>query len=1376
MNRILTSGILFFVLSILILSGQDLRYSFGHLDYTDGLSHNRVICVVQDQQGFMWFGTMSGLNRYDGYQFKVFKRDPFDSTSLPDNMVEALTLDQLGRIWIRTPQGLCLFNSETENFDRELSFISQYYNNSVPHLNNIIPCGNSLIYLIYEGTGLIKYNIFNQDNTILYPSPNNPHSISSENISSATEADNDHIWVIYEDGILELINTNTDKVVKHIKTIRSEFDSESNQYDLFLDRDNDLWIFPRDVDNGLIWYRPDTDSYMRIQEGNSPFGLNSNIITRVVQDIDGMIWIGTDHGGVNIFNKNDNTIRYLLHDPEIEQSLAQNVVTNLYKDNSGIIWVLSFKKGISFYHPNLFKFYHYMNHPADPNSLTYNDVNCFAEDQQENIWIGTNGYGIIYFDRKKQIFKNYRNDPANPNSLSNDVIVNLHVDEQDNLWIGTYFGGLCKFDGINFKTYRHDANNYQSLSDDRVWQIFVDSKDNFWVGTLGGGLDLFDKKTETFRHYSGEDHTSVRSQFVMDLAEDKHGNLWIGTENGIFVLNWKTGRIIHYEHLQNNHKSLSSNFVYSVFKDSRGLIWAGTRDGLNLFDETEQSFTNFSIEDGLADNNILSILESDLGNLWIGTSNGLSKFVVISEDQRSLSDYYIVNYNESDGLQGREFNEGSAFKTSKGELIFGGVNGFNLFDPSQINGKPQDLSTYIIGLEIFSEPVKVNENIKGRQIINSSILNNQTVKLRYHENILTLEFAAINYLRSKKIRYRYKLEGFNDHWMNADWTSRKVTYTNLSPGKYIFKVQASESNDNWEDAEASMSLVIKPPIYRTFVAYLIYLIIALLILMIFRRFLIIQERMKYEKEQVLQESKRQHELNVLKTRFFTNVSHEFRTPLTLIITPLEKLIKQEQNSEMKSHLSIIYQNARRLLTLVNQLLDFRKMEEKRLSFNPDYGNIVSFTERTVKSFSDLAETKNINLSFKSIAPEIFMQFDRDKMEKVFYNLLSNAFKFTPEGGKIMVHIELHESKQLKEKVYIKFIDTGIGISKQKHKKIFERFFQEDAPTNLLSQGSGIGLSLAKEFIKLHHGKIKLESEPEKGSTFIVVLPVIKKNESLDSGKQKPELTLTENISKADGALVSEKHDATILLVEDNDDFRFYLRDNLKVHSNILEASNGTEALNVVEKNIPDLIVSDIMMPEMDGLELCKRIKGNPTTSHIPIILLTARITEKDKMEGYNLGADEYIIKPFSFEILESRIDYLLSQRKRFVEAYQKTFKIEPNAKGITSLDEKLMKKALQYVEDNLTDPNLSVESLSSHLGFSRVHLYKKMIALTGKSPIEFIRLVRLKKAAVLLAKSQLSVSEIAYQVGFSDPRYFSKQFKSEFKVLPSKFKADNESL
>ncbi len=1098
-----------------------------------------------------------------------------------------------------------------------------------------------------------------------------------------------------------------------------------------------------------------------------PGALNNNLIAGLLQDNKGLIWIATDHGGVNLLNKRDFKVRYLLNKEDDPKSLSQNSITSLYKDPTGIIWIGTFKRGLSYYHEKILKFPLYSHQGVNPSGLVYDDINRFVEDQQGNLWIGTNGGGLFYFNRKTGQFKRFQHDPENPNSLSNDIIVSLFIDKAGTLWIGTYFGGLDRFENGRFHNYKHNPANSSSLADDRVWDILEDRQGRLWIGTLSGGLDLLDRETDRFSHYKAGMPNSVGSDFISCLIEDRSGNIWIGTSEGVDKLT-PQGKFEHIKTEIGKQNSLINNIVYDLMEDSYGFIWIATRDGLSRLNPKTMDFLNFDSRNGLTEKATLKVLEDADRNLWVSTANGLFKIIVKRDKQRRFA-YSFRKYDEHDGLQGSAFNANAGYKTRRGELLFGGANGFNLFNPADIKTDNSKPLIVLSELQISNKSVEIGEPIDGRIPLNKSIVFTDTLELKYSQNSITLSFAALNYFGPQKIKYRYKLEGFDQQWQELQENIRRATYTNLDPGEYLFKVMSTDASGNWVNNQASVRVVIKPPIWRTSIAYILYVLVFGGSLLYLRHRGIKRAREEFLIEQERQQGKRLHELDLLKIKFLTNVSHEFRTPLSLIITPLEKLIKQANDSE-RQQLQMIQRNGRRLLNLVNQLLDFRRMEVHELKLHPKTGDIISFIKELCLSFSDVAERKSISLNFKSDRSSLITLFDHDKIERILFNLLSNAFKFTPHGGKVSVELSTRYTLQNKTELVLKVIDTGIGIEADKIDRIFERFFQNEVPDSIVNQGSGIGLAITKEFVNLHGGEIKAESVVNEGSTFIIALTFAEQQAEYSSIMTQQAMLISgrNSMPKDKIELDPNSKKPVLMLVEDNEDFRFYLKDNLKEFYQIVEAVNGREGWQKVLALHPDLIVSDVSMPEMDGIELCKKIKSDKRTAHLPVILLTALTTDDEQLTGLETGASDYMTKPFNFEILLSKIRNLLAQQALSKKTYQKQVELKPQETEVESVNDKFIRQLSMQIEKHLSDSNYSVDQLSADLNMSRVGLYKKLVPLTGKSPVEVIRSYRLQKSKPLL-ESQLTIAEVAYQVGFSNPKHFSKYFKQEFGILPSAY-------
>ncbi|MFT3679256.1 MAG: two-component regulator propeller domain-containing protein [Ferruginibacter sp.] len=1376
LRRFLLAGIL--TILIYCLQAQQTHYQFSHLDIAQGLSNNQVTSFLKDEDGFIWIGTVSGLNRYDGYQFRIFRHSLRDSSSLLDDNVTRILQGPNKKIWIETRSGFNIYDPVTEGFDRNVNAQLKQLGLPATAVNGIITGSDGNFFFMMNAKDIYRYTNATGKATLLYSSVN-----KTSNLTAFTLDNSGGCWLIQQNGLAERVDINTGKRTASTDIASKIFGTGAVTYSLFVDSENELWIYPTPANakGGVVWYKPVTGQYVYLEKDNGTVRLNNNLVVGVQQDSKGLVWVCTDHGGVNIYDKKTNSIQYLLNNIDDDKSLSQNSIIASYKDETGTIWLGTFKKGVNYYHENIIKFPVYRHQPSNSKSLSFDDVNRFAEDAAGNLWIGTNGGGLLYFNRSASSFTQYLHDPGNSNSIGNNVIVSLLIDHEQNLWIGSYFGGLDRFKNGQFTHYRHDAKDPNSLADDRVWEVFEDSKNNLWIGMLDGGLDRFDKEKNIFYHHSGRIPNSLNSNYVAAIVEDREGRFWLGTDNGVDVLDVRTNKVIHYGNYSNDPNAIANNNVPALFRDSRGLMWIGTRDGLSVYNKKKNNFQSFRTEEGLPGNTILNILEDDRKTLWISTNNGIANIAVSmnSVEDKPVS-IVCINYDELDGLQGTEFNENAALKTSKGEIIFGGARGFNIFHPEQLaaDRSPQHLA--ITSLQIFNKPVNVGEEINGRVLLPQSITSTPSVELKYNENMLALEFAALNFFAPQKVKYAYQLEGFNKEWIYTDAKMRKAIYTNLDPGTYNFRLKASLEDGSWSSKELLFEIKILPPFWKTPLAFLLYVLFVAGVLWLARRIVVERAKMRFEAVHQRKEAERIQALDVMKTKFFTNVSHEFRTPLSLILSPLDKIVKESTDPNQKKQLHLIQRNAKRLLNLINQLLDFRKMEVQQFSVVFAKGDIIKFAKDISYSFSDIAEKKDIELTFYSNTESLQTLFDKDKLEKIFFNLLSNAFKYTPGGGKVKVEMRYEETASATKNINIKISDTGIGIPEESQVKIFEPYFQEHLPGNMHNYGTGIGLAITKEFVKLHEGNIKVESETGKGTSFIISLPIKEEEHFAKAAEIKETVLASEKETSLSMDIDSEESmpagtankKQTVLLVEDNEDFRFYLNDNLKHQYNVIEAVNGKEGWEKVREHNPDIVVSDIMMPVMTGIELARKIKTETVTSHIPVVLLTAMSAVEKELEGFQAGANDYITKPFTFEILESRIRNLLQLRLQMQKKFQKQLEVNPSEITVTPADEEFMKRALAAVEKNMDKPEFSVEDLSRELFMSRVSLYKKLLSLTGKSPIEFIRIMRLKRAAQLLKAGTMNISEVAYEVGFNNPKVFTRYFKEEFNLTPSQYQSE----
>lgn len=1353
------------VCSSVLLFAQD--YRFTHINASHGLSHNRVTSIYKDKTGFLWIATISGLNRYDGSTIKVYRHDPDDSTSLPHDDVRGVFESPDGKMCVITASGVCFYNPENETFSHGHLQLRNSFGLPPESLRSIMKGNDGSFWFLVSDFGVVRYDPERKHSLHLKHSPDDTTTLSSNAVTAIAQHPDNSYWLFHSNGILEnLVPAKSGfRIVYRDRVFSKINDSNGNSYlpgNILIDRDGDLWIYFANRPLGVFFYDVKTRNLRHINSRSVGATLTKDIVTAMVQDNSGQIWIATDHGGINVLDKKTFSIRHIRSYPENENSLSQNSVTTMVRDDEGIIWVGTFKKGLSYYHENIRRFPLY-NRYSEPYGLPYEDINRLVEDDLGNLWIGTNGGGLIYFNRQNGKFTTYRHDPLNPNSLGSDVIVSLFIDDEKKLWIGTYFGGLNCFDGKNFTRYNNDPADPKSLSGSSVWEILEDSQKRLWIGTLDGGLNLFDRKTKIFHRVQGHGETILYCPYISVLMEDAGGNVWVGTSDGIYVLKKDSGKFVRYYQDGNTPSTILDNNILCIHQDAKRRIWVGTAGGLSLFDKATETFRTFTRKDGLPHNTVITLLEDSAGNFWFTTPHGLTQMI-----KADSSVAMFKNYTEADGLQGKQFNDNAALRTRTGELIFGGPDGFNIFHPEDIGRNDQKPKVILTDFQLFNKSVRPMERIDGRVILNKSIVDQPSITLPSDMNVFSIEFAVLNFIQPENNVCRYKLEGFNDQWLVADGKSRKVTFTNLDAGEYIFRVMAANNDGVWNEEGASLKIKVLPSFWKSQTAFVLYVLIVIFFLLVIRRIIQEREKMRYAVEREREQTLRARELDSMKTKFFTNVSHEFRTPLSLILSPLETLIAQARDDEQKRYFELMWRNGKRLLNLVNQLLDFRKLEVYDIKLHPTQGDIIAFIRDTVSSFSDLSKKKDVSLHFNSQVTSLQTLFDHDKLEKILFNLLSNAFKFTLAPGEVFVLLKLINENKINF-LEVSVRDTGIGISAEKKKRIFDRFYQNDLPRTVINQGSGIGLSITKEFVQMQGGTIHVESEPGKGSCFIVRIPV----QHIEEERPKPipqELAAVEpRYEVATGEPAMPKGKPVVLLVEDNNDFRFYLKNNLKHEYYIVEAESGEDGWSKILAEPPDIVISDVMMPGISGVELCLKLKADENLCHIPFILLTARAADSDYMAGIESGADDYINKPFNFHILESRIRNLVSQREHLKSALIKKFGIHVTQLDITSLDEQFIQKIVELIEKNISNAELSVEDLWQDLGVSRSVFFKKVQVLTGKSPKEFIRTIRMQHATQLLEKSQFSISEVAYRVGFNNPRYFAKYFKETYQVLPSEY-------
>jgi len=1392
-----------------ILEAQNL--TFEKITAEQGLSNNMVLCILQDSDGFIWFGTHNGLNRFDGYKIKIYRSVQGDTTSLIDEYVHSLYEDMDGILWAATINGLNRYDREYDRFKQyRISNIrmEEVRTNQVGAITEDaegnIWFGNQWggVYRFDKSTGQFGF----------YSSP-------SKAISSMYMDQLGELWIGTIDNELYKYNKINNEFRGYPNRLTtSEYIPESYIWSIFEDYKERLVIA---ASNGIYEFKKSDQKYIPLPllpELISSF--RNNEIHYVFEESKDIVWIGTWGKGLYRYNRNTGKSANFQVEPWNPNSLGNNDVNSIYKDRSGVIWIGT-QDGLNILDPanNLFK--RYQNNPADPNSLNFNFITSFCEDHNGAIWIGTYGGGINKFQPEKERFTHFQHNPNDPSSLNNNAIRAICEDRYGFLWIGT-MKGLDRMDQEQnlFTQFIHDEENDNSLSGNDILCIVNGMDNDLWVGTYGDGLNKITLSGKggnrpVFKRYMNDpgNPESLGSNYIRSLLVDINEILWIGTlGSGLDKMDPVNGNVIHYKNIPGDTSSLCNNYINCIKQDSKGYIWVGTWAGISRLDPNGGKFISYRVKDGLPDNNISEIQEDDNGNLWISTFKGLVRF----NPGHEKGNMFII-YNMRNGLQGNKFNINASLKDKKGNLYFGGTTGFNLFDPKDLKINNYVPPVILTDLLIFNKPVEVGEKINRKILLKRSISETDEVTINYKDRIITIEFAALSYSQIDKNQYKYFLEGIDKEWVSVDSKRRYATYSNLPSGEYIFRVKASNSDGIWNEEGASLRIKVLPPPWKTWWAFIIYGFVIALFLVIARNYSVFRATLKHnlELEQIKRE--KSEELNQMKLKFFTNISHEFRTPLTLILGPLEKLLGQKTLPKaVLDHLDMMDKNARRLLHLINQLMNFRKIDTGNITLRASKGDIIALIREIKAAFDEFANEHKINYQFISDKDKLDIWYDKNMLEMVIYNLLSNAFKFTSEKGKVIISVKLNgniKSKNILKKVkakssgrhenlkgdlqyvIISVEDAGIGIPKERVSKIFDRFHQvSDSHAfrqTLVQTGTGIGLSITKEIVELHKGKITVESEVGQGTVFRVYLPVGCEH-LLESEKiQYPESEIS-TAASIDSVLLSDDPESEyirrekrlaeeqrewelkILLVEDNRDIRKFILGCMEENYLILESENGAEGYEMAINSVPDLIISDVLMPVMDGHEFCRKIKTDIRTSHIPVILLTAYNTLENNIKGYETGADDYISKPFNARLLNARIRNLVETRKKLKEIFSKEIFINPKRITLNTLDEKFIEKAIDIVETNMADPEFSVVTLGRELGMSRTNLFRKMKALTDHSASEFIRSIRIKKAAQLLL-SGYNVSQVMYEVGISSRSYFNKCFYEQFKMTPSEYIRENIS-
>lgn len=1320
------------------LFAQPQQVVFENYTLENGLQNNTVQQAFQDSRGYMWFATNHGVCRYDGYKFRSFRNNPSDPKSLSGLLARVIYEDKSHNLWIGTESGgLNRFNREQETFEHILSKDSA--TGIGTSVKAIAEDNQGRLWL---GTNIgIKMYDPKSKKVQWYPFIANSASSPSDTYVRVLQFDaNGKLWVGTNSG-LDLFDPTTKKFSR-MYTRHPELRDEI--WDIYCDPKGSLWVGT--YYNGLFRVNPTTLQIEKIHlDGNRQW---SKTIRSIAKDENGLYWIGS-RAGLYIYNAEKKTSSWFGNVENEPKSLVNNSILNIYKDAAKNLWICT-RSGISLMVPGRQIFRHYKSQANSSKYLNNNEVYAvWADKSGSRIWIGTGEGGVNLLDRKTDKFSYMTHDPNNANSISGNGIKSFMDDGEGNVWIGTYKDGISVYNlkSNRFTRFRHDPSNPFSLSGNSIRALYKDKKGYIWVGT-DAGLDLYNERTKSFLHHS----VNGKNQQVTWISEDTKGHLWLGLLSIVAIFKPETG-------VMKTFKVQGSCF----YEDTKGRNWLATRNnGLVLFDGNRGPLKYYDERNGLPNNQVFQILEDNRANLWLSTANGLTMFNPEKET--------FTNFDQRDGLQNNQFHYGAAYKLNNGELIFGGINGFNIFDPAKVIRNKYHPPVVLTDFKIFNKSVQINDQFS---VLKRNIAETKKISIPYRYNVITIEFAALNFVRPEKNMYKFKLLGFDKEW-NESGAKPSATYTNLDPGKYTFSVIAANNDQVWNKDGLQITLEVLPPFWKTWWFRSLVLIAVLGCTYMVIRFILNRAKIKQQLDVERIKVKQSNEINSMKLNFFTNVSHEIRTPLTLIMGPLERIKNGEMSREMmKDHVDIMFRNANALLKLVNQLLDFRKLETGNLKLELKKGDLIVFIREIINSFASMAEEKEINLRFRAHSDGMMTFFDSDKLEKILNNLLSNALKFTKKKGTITVYLligveDTYESHNPFLEIVVK--DNGIGIDLKNQSRVFQRFFQ--VPTDKNPGGTGIGLALTEELVKLHRGQILVDSKPGKGTKFTVRLPIIDEHTGMND-ERSSNIGDQLDLAKEDPAKKELLSENILLIIEDNADVRQFIRSNFESQFHIEEAADGSEGLRLAKKLLPDIILSDVMMPLMDGKELCKNLKSDEYTSHIPIILLTALSSKQHTIEGLSSGADDYITKPFDISILQTKIENLLSLRNSMRKKFAGELIISPTNVQVTSLDEIFLQKAVEVVEKNIKDADLDIETFSKQMAVSRMQLYRKLAALTGMTVKEFIRDIRLKRAAQLLDQKKMNISEVTYAVGFKDLSHFRRCFREKFGLNASEYLKKN---
>lgn len=1327
----------------------------------EDLSNSLINQVYQDRKGFVWIATENGLNKFDGMKFNIYKHSSEDSTSLKNNYVRTIFEDSSGNFWVGCINGLMKYDWATNSF-RE---IKMYKDGNLvsPHITRMIEARNGDIWVATSGQGIF---FIKKGEREFHANLQLTNLLVSNYLNSIFEDSKGNLWIGSENNGLNLYNP----VTNQIKAFTAPANISSNNISSITE-DKQGNIYVGTLTGGLNKYNEQTKIFEAIgADNNTQLLIKDLLLTK-----ENILYIGTDGQGLKLYNRERNIVEdYKITSAPFDFSKGK--VHSILQDRDNNLWLGIFQKGIIFIPGTEKKFDYYGFKSLKNNPIGSSSVMSIYKDKEGITWVGTDNEGIYGINNRGERVAHFMQTSLF-SSISN-IILSIFEDSNNNMWVGSYTKGLAK---LNRKT--GNCEYIPELLNEKIYCIAEDSEKNLLIGTYGSGFFRLNLASGKMTHYesrkSENDDFSIdelSNDWINDILFDSEGLIWIAHYKGVSCYNPKKNSFLNY---LNQNTILPHTVAYTLFEDKAGNIWIGTSDGLNIFNKKEQSVKSYSTRDGLPNNVICGIREDNERNIWISTYFGISKFIV--------SENRFINYYTGDGLQGNEFTRGAKFEDAAGKIYFGGIYGVTSFYPKDITEAKKELKVLVTDFFLFNRAVKMGDKSGGNEIVSTSVMDADQFTLAYNDNTFSIEFSALEFSNPERIVYQYMIEEISQDWLNSYPGMGRVTYTNLNPGTYTFKLRAKD-HDNYSDVK-TIRIIITPPWYQSPWAYAAYAVLSVLLVLFIANY--IYARIRHRQE----EMRRQHleQINEAKLQFFINISHEIRTPMTLIINPLEKLLSENKDQKLQKTYVMIYRNGLRILRLINQLMDIRKLDKGQMQLHFRETDIIGFIDDLMMTFEYSAQRKNINFNFRHEVDRLNVWIDLNNFDKVLLNIISNAFKYTPDNGNITIDLSTGQDENvrgaLSKYFEISVTDNGIGIDKDKIEQIFERFYQISNDFTNSNFGTGIGLHLSKSLVELHHGTIFAENRPGMpGTRFIIRLPLGSDHliaKELENGEEykvapdriSPAYVSNELLNKIDfeggDKRIKPRTKYRILVVEDEDEIREYIKDELSSEYRVTVSENGKEALDLILTEKPDLIISDVMMPEMDGITLSRKVKQNININHIPIILLTAKSTPENKIEGLDIGADAYVSKPFNTELLKSTVANLIENRERLKSKFSGQQQPEDRIQKIElkSSDEILMQRIMKIINENLSNPELNVEMLAVNVGMSRVHMHRKLKELTNQSARDFIKGIRLRQAAALLSGKKLTISEVAYAIGFSNLSHFSNSFREFYGMSPKEYLA-----